>query len=244
MGSSTRSRPEVAPTMQRASAASRLSEQRRRGVEQAQGISDDAIYAAVLREVRALGKRGDALDFGAGVGNLLRSLHALGEFASVTGADLMPRPPALAADVRWVQCDLNAQTPLADESVDLIVSSEVIEHLENPRAVAREWFRLLRPGGALVLSTPNTESWRSLAALVLRGHFVAFGETSYPAHITALVRKDIERLLHEAGFDAVRFTWSGVGGLPRLPSVSWQSVSGGLLRGMRFSDNLVASARK
>ena len=42
---------------------------------------------------------------------------------------------------------------------------------------------------------------RSLAALLLRGHFVDFLDSSYPAHITALVRRDFERLAAETGFD-------------------------------------------
>ena len=48
-----------------------------------------------------------------------------------------------------------------------MVSAEVIEHLENPRGVAREWFRLLRPGGSVLLSTPLAV-FGAVAALWLR----------------------------------------------------------------------------
>jgi len=124
------------------------------------------------------------------------------------------------------------------------VAAEIIEHLENPRFVARELFRLLQPGGSLLLTTPNNESWRSLISLAVRGHYVAFNDGSYPAHITALLRADIVRILMEAGFDSPVFDYSDHGGIPGWPMLAWQQISMGLLRGLRFSDNLLALARK
>jgi 2-polyprenyl-3-methyl-5-hydroxy-6-metoxy-1,4-benzoquinol methylase len=133
---------------------------------------------------------------------------------------------------------------MPDRTFDVIVSAEVIEHLENPRAVAREWFRLLRPGGTLIFSTPNNESWRSLFALLLQGHFVAFSDSCYPAHITALLRKDMERILTEVGFSVPTFVFSNVGGIPKFPTLHWQTVSAGLLKGVRYSDNVLAIAKR
>jgi 2-polyprenyl-3-methyl-5-hydroxy-6-metoxy-1,4-benzoquinol methylase len=168
----------------------------------------------------------------------------LGRFSSLSAIDLMPRPVGIDESVSWIDWDLNEAIDISDHSFDVIVSAEVIEHLENPRAVAREWFRLLRPGGTLVFSTPNNESWRSLIALVLRGHFVAFSDTCYPAHITALVCKDIERILTEAGFSVPEFIFTNVGGIPKFPKLHWQTISAGLLKGIRYSDNLLAIAHK
>jgi 2-polyprenyl-3-methyl-5-hydroxy-6-metoxy-1,4-benzoquinol methylase len=110
--------------------------------------------------------------------------------------------------------------------------------------VVREWFRLLKPGGWLLFSTPNNESVRSLLALVCRGHYSAFGETSYPAHITALLRKDLERITREAGFEMIQFHFTDHGILPKAKRLTWQVLSAALLRGLRFSDNLLAVCRK
>jgi 2-polyprenyl-3-methyl-5-hydroxy-6-metoxy-1,4-benzoquinol methylase len=206
------------------------------------GISSEAIYAAILRTLDEFNATGSALDFGAGTGSLTRRLQQTGRFQRVSAADLMNRPPDLSVD--WVRADLNNPLSIPDASFDNIIAAEVIEHLENPRAMARELFRLLTPGGLAVVSTPNNESWRSLLSLWMRGHHVAFLDGSYPAHITALVRKDLDRIMTEAGFDAPAFRFTDHGGIPAMPTTSWQALSGGLLRGLRFSDNLIAVVRK
>ncbi len=58
----------------------------------------------------------------------------------------MARPAGIDKLVKWISRDLNNAINIANDSFDVIVSLEIIEHLENPRATAREWFRLLRPG--------------------------------------------------------------------------------------------------
>lgn len=47
--------------------------------------------------------------------------------------------------------------PLADASVDAVVTQHVIEHLRDVKDACREWFRVVRPGGSLLVLTPNTE---------------------------------------------------------------------------------------
>ena len=139
---------------------------------------------------------------------------------------------------------MNIPLPGHEGAFDVVVAAEVIEHLENPRFMIREIFRLLRPGGVAIVTTPNNESWRSLIALLVRGHFMAFGETGYPAHITALLRKDLTRIFQEASFSAPDFHFTDSGGVPGHPVVMWQQVSFNLLKGLRYSDNVLAIATK
>jgi len=221
-----------------------LSAQRRNAAELSGGISTDAIYVAIEQIIGDKDLRGVVLDYGAGIGHLTRRLLELHRFESVTGADLMGCANDLVGRVRWIQHDLSHSLPAQDGEFDLIVAAEIIEHLENPRFTMREIFRLLKDGGWAIVTTPNNESLRALVALVLRGHFVEFGDTCYPAHITPLLRKDLNRIFLEAGFFAPQFAFTREGGIPGIPSLKWQSVSLGLLRGVRFCDTIIAAARK
>lgn len=206
------------------------------------GKSSNHIYNRALALISSLGKPKKILDFGAGRGEFSKKLDGLGY--NVTAIDLMPRPSELAQSIHWVQADLNADISVSLESFDMVVSLEVIEHLENPRHFAREIYKLLRSGGSIVISTPNNQSIRSVLSYLFRGHFVDFTNKSYPAHITALNKLDLSRIFIEAGFKEITFFYSKRGCLPSFTKISWQQISFGLLTGKMFSDNIFLTASK
>ena len=208
------------------------------------GTSGDPIYHTALKLCKTHNLNGDLLEFGAGTGQLIGQLFDSDYRGHLTGADILPRPETLPTSVEWIQADLNYPLQIPANSFDVIISTEVIEHLENPRAVFREFFRLLRDHGTLLVTTPNQESIRSLLALVFGGHFVAFRDVSYPAHITALVRMDFERICDETGFTRPSFYYTDAGGIPKFPHIRWQQASFGLMKGRLFSDNIVMVSKK
>jgi 2-polyprenyl-3-methyl-5-hydroxy-6-metoxy-1,4-benzoquinol methylase len=212
--------------------------------ERSGGISRNEIYDMIELVISAANLHGKILDYGAGVGHLTRRLVGLHRFDTVSGADIMKAPADLESTAEWIEQDLNVPLPNRGDAFDVVVAAEVIEHLENPRSMMREVFRVLRPGGVALITTPNNESWRSLIALLVRGHYAGFGEGSYPAHITALLRKDFTRIFRETGFTSPDFYYTDHGGIPGKPGVTWQQSSFGLLKGMRFSDNFMAVAAK
>jgi len=214
-----------------------LEEWRKQASERSGGTSGEPIKRMVLRMLKETGARGSLLDFGAGRGELLGRLYLEEGFQDLAGADLFPRPPELAEAIAWHQHDLNDAVSI-DRQFDVVVCSETIEHLENPRHVFRTLNRLLRPGGTLILTMPNQEAIRSYAGLILSGHFTHFLGNTYPAHITALLRMDLRRMCEEAGFTPPKFYFTNEGGIPKLPRLKWQSISFGLLRGRLFSDNV------
>jgi len=223
--------------------AGSLTSDRRKAAEFSRGISSNVIHSVIERVFQDRDLTGHVLDYGAGTGGLARRLVALNRFETVSAADIMPDPGDMGP-VEWIEQDLNEPIQGYDGAFDVVVAAEVIEHLENPRFTMREIFRLLRPGGTAIVTTPNNESWRSLISLPLRGHFAGFGDLSYPAHITALLRKDFRRIFQETTLASPTFYFTDHGGIPGRPRISWQQISFGIFRGVRFSDNIIAVAQK
>jgi 2-polyprenyl-3-methyl-5-hydroxy-6-metoxy-1,4-benzoquinol methylase len=221
-----------------------LNKKRIEAAEASRGVSGEPIYRTVMAFLKGADSNCDLLEFGSGTGSLISQITSSGFKGSITAVDILSPPAVQPRQVKWMQADLNHPINVPDNSFDIIVSTEVIEHLENPRAIFREFHRLLRAGGKIVVTTPNQESIRSLVALLLGGHFVAFRDSCYPAHITALLRKDFERVCYETGFNSPHFTYTNVGGIPKLPHILWQQISFGLLTGRLFSDNVMLIATK
>ena len=223
-----------------------MNEQRVQAALESCGTSAPHIHTVFLSEARKLQKNGCriVLDFGAGTGELAAELVKQNLFSEIHAVDLLPFEGAAQDGITWHYADLNEPIPGLDACFDAIFASEVIEHLENPRALSREWFRLLKPGGRLVCSTPNNESWRSLLSFVTRGYHVAFGPANYPAHIMPMLEIDLKRILIEAGFEDIEVLYTIHGTLPKFTKLTWGQVSGGLLKGKRFSDTVFISGRK
>ena len=97
------------------------------------------------------------LDCGCGYGFTLRVLRELTE-ARLIGLDLQRERVAHVRDrldeVALIQASA-LQLPIADGTIDKAVSSEVLEHLTDDRAALAELFRVLRPGGTLVVTVPS-----------------------------------------------------------------------------------------
>jgi SAM-dependent methyltransferase len=110
------------------------------------------------------------LDAGAGEGALSDALRRRGY--RVVACDVSPSR-FRASGVPCIRADLAARLPFADASFDGVVSSEVLEHLENPHHLAREFARILRPGGAFVLTTPN------ILNVYSRLHFLLLGTCDF-----------------------------------------------------------------
>jgi 2-polyprenyl-3-methyl-5-hydroxy-6-metoxy-1,4-benzoquinol methylase len=124
-----------------------LEKKRLQAAEASGGISSQVIYDRILKVIGDYDLRGRALDYGAGIGNFTRKLAASGRFQQIDGADILPRPENLPSVSAWHRLDLNDARSIPAASFDVVIAAEVIEHLENPRQVAREWFQILKPGG-------------------------------------------------------------------------------------------------
>lgn len=109
------------------------------------------------------------LDAGCGTGHFSRHLSALG--ARVISFDISPKMLRITQERSGTRavCGDVTRLPFRSSSFDGVVSSEVIEHTENPALAVRECARLLKMGGRLRLSTPNRFWFFSLAVARLLG---------------------------------------------------------------------------
>jgi len=204
------------------------------------GRSHHRIYQIVAEVLAARGAGGALADIGCGSGDLWRAL--VGPFRSCIGVDAV-RYDGLPPDVEFHTADLDAaRLPLTDARVDAAAAVEVIEHLENPRAFVRELARIVRPGGWVVVTTPNQLSALSLLTLALKGRFSAFQDNAYPAHRTALLEIDLRRIMTESGLRDLAVTYTRLG---RLPLSAWHYPDAvARLAPQRLSDNVVIAGRR
>lgn len=111
----------------------------------------------LLNKLARFKKHNILLDVGCGAGGLLKRAKAKGW--ETIGVDISDAAISRLRDERLIVqqgdlCNLN----FPDEEFDVITMTELIEHLRNPVLYIQESYRILRPGGALYLTTPNFNS--------------------------------------------------------------------------------------
>jgi len=109
------------------------------------------------------------LDLGSHNGDNAARLAASAGFRTTFGidydVDLLRE--GLRQEVQGIQADLNNGFPLCTACFDAVTAMDVIEHLIHTTTFVGEVFRVLKPGGYVVIATPNLAAWHNVYALVL-----------------------------------------------------------------------------
>lgn len=137
---------------------------------------------------------GRLLDFGCGSGSYLQRMAAQGW--EVTGLDVAVGP------VHRIQSELGLRALVGDlphpdlhpGSFDVVTMWHSLEHVQEPLTTLREAYRLLVPGGKLIVACPNIDSWS----------FRRFGTNWFgldvPRHLTHFTPTTLQLMLQTAGF--------------------------------------------
>jgi len=207
----------------------------------------------VLRHWMGSGHR--AIDVGCGSGFYTELCRQCGN--AVTGVDLTSQVQAVhARSLDVCQGSVEGSLPFATGCFTLALCIEVVEHLLQPDLMLAEIYRVLQPGGTLILSTPNYSYWvwrlrylvgylpvgvqaRHFAGLVRRVSAVGPPPWRDP-HIRFFNPAIIRTFLHQSGFtvEEIRGTFvafpAGLAPyLPLLPALSLR-VIGKLIGNLEF----------
>lgn len=152
-----------------------------------------------VKEIMSRLPKGKLLDCLAFRGEQSKTMKQMGH--DVVACDLYPELFQVD-DIECVKANLDVEFPFEEASFDYILLNEAIEHLESPWHVIREAYRVLKPGGAAVFSTPNTLSLLSRFLFFSKGVFLYFSEFEFhkPAHINPLTLNEMKLIFEDTGF--------------------------------------------
>lgn len=153
------------------------------------GLHDYVVDKVLSRFVKP-GER--AIDLGAGSGALAMRMQQLGW--DVTGADM--NVAGFKAPLSFVPVDLNDRDfsrELGEGQFAMVTAVEVIEHVEAPIALLRNGRRLLKPGGHMVITTPNVDSVPARLKFLLTEKIRMMDAVSEPTHISPIFWDLFER---------------------------------------------------
>lgn len=121
--------------------------------------------------------------------------------------------------------------PLRSASFDLVIATELIEHVRYPLRMLQEVGRVLNEEGELLVSTPNPSHLESRLAMLLLGYFLPdrhdHGDGDV-GHIHFLDPNFLRRLLRQSGFRVMR----DLSGILHLGSTVWTRVPGWVPRSL------------
>jgi SAM-dependent methyltransferase len=171
------------------------------------------VHEKVLNCLSGLPK-GIVLDAPAGQGNLSRELDRLG-FKVFLGD--IARGNILYRNGRQIQLDLNWCLPLKEGVLDYAICVEGVEHIENPHHLVREFSKLVKRGGYLILTTPNVMTIKSRLRFLFYSYldyFKYFGplppearyriEEHEHQHVNPLFYAEMKFILEKYGFKIER----------------------------------------
>ena len=152
-------------------------------------IAKEAALAARL----ARDKTGKVIDIAAGAGRFLEHFQALGFDCYATEFN---EGMCQFLERKGFTAYRGGLFPegAPESAFDIVIFTEIIEHINNPLPVLERLNRLLRPGGIIYITTPN---WNSIERRALKSDW---GMLCWPEHITYWTPRHIDRALRQAGF--------------------------------------------
>lgn len=129
------------------------------------------------------------LDVGCGYGRVLEQIA--NRIKEGYGCDFAPGNINMDR-IHMIKADVTINLPFTDDSFDVVICREVIEHLTNPYDCLKEMYRVIKPEGELILTTPNHNTNNNLVYIILKG-----GIRYAPGHIVEFTPFQLHRLVSQ-----------------------------------------------
>lgn len=148
------------------------------------------------------------VDLGCGAGELLDEIAPVYEV--LVGLDIstkrLSRRARAPQDWSFVRADLNSPFPLNSEHIDTVYANQVIEHIADPLLFASEVHRILKPGGGVIVTSPNIRYIKHIWRLSIKGLGPKTANQNTldgkwdDGHIHYFTHKDLRKVFLDAGF--------------------------------------------
>lgn len=188
-------------------------------------------YTVWLRKLKQSGHfqaadRLEILESGCGPGFLLKYIEQWFPNAATVGLDINSQliESASLETTKTAYVQASAQNiPISSQSFDLIVSLHVIEHLPDPKQFVMEAHRVLRPGGILLIATPNPES---LGSRLLKEEWSGWKDET---HISVNPPIFWNKLVQDCKFKILQEGTTGLSGIPIFRQFPLSLLNRGML---------------
>lgn len=152
------------------------------------------------------------LDAGCGYDAYMISRFS-GKAGKLIGADKIVMPKeAMRPGIDFIQCDLS-DIPLKTESVDLVISRNVLEHIKDVGSVYDEISRVLKTGGHFIFLVPNLFDYASILSLIIPNRLhkrillkidpSRNDKDTFDVYYRSNTARSIRRLAQKAGFNII-----------------------------------------
>jgi 2-polyprenyl-3-methyl-5-hydroxy-6-metoxy-1,4-benzoquinol methylase len=150
--------------------------------------------------------QGKVLDLGCWNGDFLKMVRSDWE---KWGIDLA-RHHDLPEKVQFLCADVTEDFPVVENHFDLVFAGEIIEHLLSTQIFLERCHQILKPGGVLILTTPNLSCWLNLWRWFSLGQpNNVSSDEGQDGHVRYLAPKTLRNALEKAGFQILEITSSG-----------------------------------
>jgi len=182
-------------------------------VEQSQLFStlpvwEEKIFTRLKNEIEPY-IQGKVLDVGCGDGTFTSGLKKLNGVKEVLGVDIsstaISKAKAQYADIEFKAVSVT-ELPFPQESFDFITAVEVAEHIFDVEQMFKEFNRVLRKGGYLLITTTDFNFLKRIIIAVLFWEKYFYPTTPHIRFFTKFGLKDV---LQKMGFEIVKYRWNG-----------------------------------